>query len=82
MGKELIQDEDYHYKCDNCGDHTEEGVVTIQFGYGSNLDGEDLAFCSDKCFKSYVGRLIKSTDSFPKSELNEHSETKLNKEGK
>ena len=53
MGKELIQKEQYHYKCNECKEYTEEGVITVQFGYGSILDGEDLSFCSDECLKKW-----------------------------
>ncbi len=77
MSKEIIQSEEFHYKCDKCGEYSEEGVITIQFNYGSKLDGQDLSFCSDKCFEA----LCIMND--PKSELCEcgHARKEHNKNG-
>jgi YHS domain-containing protein len=45
-------------KCDTCGDNLITkflGIpITISFGYGSNLDGEEYHFCSYKCLLKFV----------------------------
>ena len=51
--KKVIQVEKVEYICDKCGDIPEYGIdaiITFQFGYGSNRDGDYgvFHFCS-KC---------------------------------
>jgi len=44
-------------KCDTCGKSTESGEfipIRIEFGYGSNLDGEAYDFCSYQCLLRFI----------------------------
>lgn len=53
--KKLIQSEEYEYYCDTCGNQLEIGVpITISFGYGHNLDGEEYHFCNYQCLLPFI----------------------------
>lgn len=53
--KKLIQSEKYLYNCDTCGDQLEIGVpITISFGYGHGLDGEEYHFCKYQCLLTFI----------------------------
>lgn len=46
------------YFCDECGKNLSKifkGLpILIQFGYGHNLDGVEVHFCSTKCALNYL----------------------------
>lgn len=50
--------EEKQYLCDTCGvDLLFENLglpVTISFGYGSELDGEEYHFCNLNCLKKFI----------------------------
>ena len=45
--KKLIQKEITEYYCDVCGKQIDCTPVTLFFGYGSILDGEEYHFCCE-----------------------------------
>jgi len=44
--------------CDNCKFYMEFTAAILVFGYGSEKDGEEYCFCSDKCLKEFVKREV------------------------
>ena len=62
--KKIIRTEKSAYECDTCGtDLPKEflGVpITVNFGYGSPLDGLEAHFCDFKCVNLFfIGELKK-----------------------
>lgn len=55
---ECGQDSQPDYFCDTCGENLVtkfHGIpITISFGYGSNLDGEEYHFCEYKCLLRFI----------------------------
>jgi len=63
MKKEIICTECNHiaetnYYCDTCSDNLITkylGIpITVSFGYGSDLDGEEYYFCNLKCLNQFI----------------------------
>ena len=52
--KEEIQEQEERLSCDNCKCIMEYDTITLEYGYGSLLDGTTYNFCSDKCLKEFV----------------------------
>jgi len=56
--KKLIQSEKYEYLCDTCGKDLLKDVygvpITVEFGYGSELDGEDYHFDNYSCLLKFI----------------------------
>lgn len=44
------------FTCDNCSTKTDFASVQLDFGYGSENDGDRQIFCSDKCFYEWVSK--------------------------
>jgi hypothetical protein len=58
--KQTIQNAIYQFNCDTCGQFLNQGIpITISFGYGSELDGEEYHFCSNECLLSFIEAELK-----------------------
>jgi len=60
---ECGQQSNSDYYCDTCGDNLItkcQGIpITISFGYGSNLDGEEYHFCNYQCLLKFIVEELK-----------------------
>jgi len=52
--------------CDTCGTNILiefNGIpVTVEFGYGSGLDGESFEFCNLKCLSVFINEELKKSE--------------------
>lgn len=53
------KDEHIGYRCEVCGKKFSYETITVSFGYGHSLDGEEYHFCSDECIYSFFEQEIK-----------------------
>jgi len=65
--KRLVQSEKNDYYCDTCGKELLVeflGVpISVDFGYGHELDGEEYHFCTYTCLLQFITAELKKTQS-------------------
>lgn len=61
--KRIIQQEKYEYKCDTCGKDLLKEIngipITVEFSYGSPLDGEEYHFCNYQHLLEFIVNELK-----------------------
>lgn len=53
-----------NYLCDTCGRKLYIGIpITLEFGFGADLDGEKYHFCNHKCLLDFVQAEFKKKEN-------------------